>query len=300
MMKSKIQDIAFFIRNFNLEQIYWYLEFGPSKQKISPDELKTRLHQIDSPIFFLSTGRTGTKWFANLFSGDHGIKAFHAPSPDLAMQNLYAYALQKDPKFKREQINEALGHIFLAGRETYLRYSYKCKRRYLETNNHITFFAYAIAELLPQARFIHVRRHPGDFVSSGLKRNWYRSDEKELRQILPVQGKEKEDWPAYHPIKKIAWLWRETNAYIETFKESLPAERIYSFDFSAMDFDSLKEMMRFTETRIHEKQIRKKIGRSLNAQRFGSSELYTNWPDTHKQMLAEICGPMAKMYNYPL
>jgi hypothetical protein len=299
-MKRSIQDISFFLKNFNFEQLYWYFEFGPSKRKISPDQLKQSLHEIESPVFFLSTGRTGTKWFANLYSYDRKIKAFHAPAPDLAAQNIFAYYLQKEQKHKKEQLYEILSQIFLAGRETYLRYSYKCGRRYLETNNHITFFAYAIAELLPKARFIHIHRHPGDFVSSGLKRNWYRGGVDEIRQITPVVGQDKENWSGYHMIEKIGWLWNETNSYIETFKKSLPSERIFTFDFSSMDFDSLIDLMLFTEAGISEKQIRKKIERKLNYQQFQSSEIYSNWTDAEKQMLADVCEPLAKKYQYKL
>jgi hypothetical protein len=299
-MGRKIHDISFFLKNFNFEQLYWYFEFGPSRQKISPDELKNSLHKIDRPVFFLSTGRTGTAWLADLFSGDRGIKAFHAPSPDLATQNLYAYRLQMDKNHKKEEVDEILSQIFMAGRENYLRYSYKCQRRYLETNNHITFFAPTIAGLLPKARFIHIRRHPGDFVSSGLKRNWFRQEGKELRQIVPMQGHDKDAWPDYTPITKIGWLWKETNSYIETFKESLSPDRTFTFDFSSMNLDSLRELMQFTDSRINEKQIRKKINRRLNKQQYSASEKYTNWTDGDKALLAEVCDPLASKYQYKL
>jgi len=299
-MTRKIKDISFFLKNFNHEQLYWYFEFGPSKRKISADELKRRLDQIEKPVFFLSTGRTGTMWLARLFSKDRGIKAFHAPSPDLAAQNLFAYALQKDQSFSKEQVNEILSQTFLAGRETYLRYSYKCERRYLETNNHITFFAHTIAELLPQARFVHIHRHPGDFVSSGLKRKWYSSGDIELRQIVPVEGQDKEAWSGYHNIQKIAWLWKESNAYIDSFKQSLPSDKVFTLDFSTMDVDSIQKLIEFADARISDKQIRKSMKRRLNQQQFQSSERYANWPETEKQMLAEICGPLAKKYQYKL
>ena len=166
-MKEKALDILHFLKNFNSDQLYWHYTFGRSKRKISVDELKKNLQLIDRPVFFLSTGRTGTQWFAHLFSSAHGLKAYHAPDPDLAAQNCFAYKIQKQDPINKEETHEILSHIFLAGREQHLRYSYKCMRRYLETNNHLTFFASAIADLLPQAKFIHVHRHPGDFVSSG-------------------------------------------------------------------------------------------------------------------------------------
>jgi hypothetical protein len=288
------------IHNFTAEQLYWYVEFGRPRRKISVDELKQSLDQIDRPVFFLSTGRTGTQWFANLFSKAEGLKAYHAPSPDLSAQNVFAYKLHKNSSFDKEQVNEILNHIFLAGREAYLRYSFKSRRRYLETNNHITFFAHSIAELLPQAKFVHIHRHPGDFVSSGLKRNWYSQDGEGTRQITPVADQDKADWSSYSELGKIAWLWKETNSYIETFKQNISPERIHTFNFSSMDADSLRLLIEFTETRISENRIRKEINHRLNDQRFQSSEKYSNWPEVDRQLLADICNPLATQYQYKL
>lgn len=299
-MKEKALDILHFLKNFNSDQLYWYYEFGRSKRKISVDELKMNLHLIDRPIFFLSTGRTGTQWFAHLFSPASGLKVYHAPSPDLAAQNCYAYKIQKQGLLKREESNEILSHVFLAGREQYLRYSYKCFRRYMETNNHITFFAYTIADLLPQAKFIHIHRHPGDFVSSGLKRKWFLDNTSDIRQIEPVEGSFDTTWSSFNSIQKIGWLWKETNEFIEEFKNSIPEERIYTLDFSSMSVESLGELIEFTETKVSEKRGKRLIDKKLNVQRFSASEKYSNWTGKDKNDLAEICNPLATKYGYTL
>ena len=292
--------MSFFLRNFNLDQLYWYLEFGPSKRKISPDELKKNLHEIDRPVFFLSTGRTGTKWFAKLFSYDRKLKAIHAPAPDLAAQNIFAYLLQKEQQYKKEQLNDIMSQIFMAGRETYLRYSYKCMRRYLETNNHITFFAYAIAELLPQARFIHIHRHPGDFVSSGLKRSWFQENSAAIRQIEPSEHDSAVSWSVLNPIQKIGWLWNETNEFIEDFKSTVPKERVFTFNFSEMNVESLNELITFTEAKVSESKVKSLMKKKINSQHFKSSELYESWNSKDKQDLAEVCNPLASRYGYML
>ncbi len=299
-MKEKYLDILHFLKNFNSDQLYWYYEFGRSERKISVDELKMNLQLIDRPVFFLSTGRTGTQWFAHLFSSVSGLKAYHAPSPDLAAQNCYAYKIQKQDLLKREETHEILSHIFLAGREQYLRYSYKCLRRYMETNNHITFFAYTIADLLPQAKFIHIHRHPGDFVSSGLKRKWFLDDTSDIRQIKPVERSFDPTWSSFNSIQKIGWLWKETNEFIEEFKNSIPEEKFYTLDFSSMSVESLGELIEFTETKVSEKRVRSLINKRLNVQRFSASEKYNNWTGKDKDDLAEICNPLATKYGYTL
>jgi hypothetical protein len=287
-------------KNIDLEQLYWNIVFGRSKRRISVDELKLNLEKISPPVFFISTGRTGTKWFADLFAQDKGSKTFHAPSPDLAAQNCFAYTLQKSSTLQAEEITTILGHIFLAGREQQLRYSYKSMKAYIETNNHLTFFAPVIAALLPQAKFVHLYRHPGDFVSSGLKRRWYISEISKLRQITPALPPVKKVWGTYNEIQKIAWLWNETNEFIETFKSSISKEQSFSFDFSSMDLEALGELIRFTGINIPESRLEKRLHQSLNNQQYTQSEKYHNWPAKEKELLVEMCKPLADKYGYKL
>jgi len=287
-------------KNIDLEQLYWNIIFGRSKRRISVDELKLNLHKISPPVFFISTGRTGTKWFADLFTQARGFKTFHAPSPDLAAQNCFAYTLQKNSSLQTEEINTILGHIFLAGREQQLRYSYKSEKAYIETNNHLTFFAPVIAALLPQAKFVHLYRHPGDFVSSGLKRRWYTSETTQLRQITPALPPVKEDFDTYNEIQKIAWLWNETNDFIETFKSDIGEKRSFSFDFSSMTLESLSDLIRFTGAHIPESRLKKRLHQSLNGQLYAQSEKYQNWPAKEKELLVNMCKPLADKYGYSL
>jgi hypothetical protein len=288
------------LKGINPEQIYWLFEFGRPKRQISADALKQHLHLIDRPVFFLSTGRTGTLWLSKLFSHSPGVKSYHAPAPDLSAQNCFAYEIQKKGSIDQQEITDILGHIFLAGREQVLRYSYKCRRRYLETNNHITFFAPVIATLLPQSLFVHVYRHPGDFVSSGLKRGWYENDASRFRQIRPVDTATREDWSAYTSLQKIAWLWKETNAYIENFKQGMPADRVFSLDFSNMDPGSLREMAQFADIPLSKARISKRLHHRLNDQRFSREELYLQWPDQDRESLSAICQSLASHYGYSL
>ncbi len=287
-------------KDIDLEQLYWNLVFGRSKRRISVDELKLNLHKISPPVFFISTGRTGTKWFADLFMQARGFKAFHAPSPDLAAQNCFAYTLQKTSTLQAEEINTILGHIFLAGREQQLRYSYKSMKGYIETNNHLTFFAPVIAKLLPQAKFVHLYRHPGDFVSSGLKRRWYTSETTQLRQITPALPPVKDVWDTYNEIQKIAWLWSETNAFIETFKSDIGTGQSFSFDFSSMTPESLHDLIGFTGAQIPASRLVKRLHQSLNSQHYAQSEKYNNWPAKEKELLVDICKPLADKYGYSL
>jgi hypothetical protein len=113
---------------------------------------------------------------------------------------------------------------FLAGRYEAIRDYQLSGLRYVETNNRLTFFAPAIAELFPKAKFIHLVRHPSSFISSGMQRKWYTG------QSITDEGRisPPESLNLMSRSDKIAWLWNTTNEYIENFKRSISVERVYT------------------------------------------------------------------------
>ena len=280
------------------KQIYWSLEFGISKQKISVDYLKKNLHLIDSPVFFLSTGRCGTQWFAELLKKDKSNKVFHAPEPDLGLQNVFVYKLWNNYKSHSAE-RESIEQIFLAGREDYLRYSYKTKKRYIETNNHITFFAPVIAEILPSAQFVHVIRHPAEFVRSGIRRNWY-TEGKVNRQIFPVDFQFKKKWDKFSRLRKISWLWNETNEFIERFKGKVENERVYTFNFNELNENKILELCRFLNINVQGSSIKTMLKIKYNEQSKGSFPHYQNWSVKQKNELMKECKDLALKYAYKL
>src|SRR6056297_2758382 len=213
----KLKDI----NNITLEDIYWRLKAGKTKKRLTVFELRADLNKhIQNPIFFLSTGRCGTKWFSELLTHSKELFVLHSPVPSLAIQNKLAYELFKKNSLNKNCI-DLLKEIFLTGREQYLRYTYKTNKRYIETNNYITFFAPILMELFPDAKFVHLYRHPGEFVRSAIRRNYYTENNPDnLKRIVPLDNPEKDHWENFSQIEKTAWLWNETNLFIEHFKDN--------------------------------------------------------------------------------
>lgn len=284
----------------DIQQIYWLFEYGFPRKKMSPDEMLGRLELLDRPVFFLSTGRCGTKWFANLFKHSQEIKAFHAPKPDLSSQNIFAYHIQQNSDYSANEIYDILAHIFLAGRQEYLRYSYKTSRRYIETNNHITFFAPAIARMLPQSKFVHIVRHPGDFVSSGLKRHWYDDEGSNFRQITPCKGIDIDLWKNFSKIEKISWLWTVTNNFIEEFKSQIHSSRIITINFPTKKSEDIEILYDHLGIKIPNKNISKFFDKKMNFQTYKQSEKFEQWLEKDRADLKRICEPLALKYNFNL
>ncbi len=296
----KIKDIF----KLSSEDIYWSLKFGiPKKKGVIYDLRNEGFKTIDRPVFFLSTGRCGTKWFASLLGSDKHLKVFHEPQPNLGSQGRVVYEIyRKNELTVSENENELITEMFLAGREQYLRYSFKSQKRYVETNNHITFFAPAIHELLPSALFVHVYRHPGEFVRSAIRRNFYTEGNKEdLKRITPVDKTvDSAMWQHFDQLQKNAWLWNETNALIEDFKSKIPAEQVLSFNFNELTKEHVINLIHFVGAGVPESRISKAMGRKSNTQKKGKFSSYKDWNSTDKEKLQKICGRLANDYGYQL
>lgn len=289
-------------KRLKLDDYYWRLIFGSSKYKASFFELRAKnFKDLPPPVFFLSTGRCGTNWFTVLLSNDNSLKVFHEPKPNLGVQGRIAYELYTRSDFHPgESEASLLREIVLTGREQYLRYSYKSQRRFVETNNQISFLAPAISEIFPGAKFIHLNRHPGEFVRSAMRRNFYNTTD-DIKRIVPVEtDPAHEQWNNFSPIEKNSWLWTATNTFIEKFKSTLPAENHYYFDFNKLDEDNIHNLCAFLNVDIDKNRIRKMLRQPVNAQQSGQVKGYSNWSNEEKSALHRICGGLASAYNYQL
>jgi hypothetical protein len=172
------------------------------------------------PVFVLSTGRTGTALLTELLLLADGVDVHHAPRPELVRVSRRAY----------EEIGGNLDlfvEVFKTAREELLLESVRRGRRYVETNNRVTFFAPAVAVAFPDAKFIHLTRNPATFVRSGIRRNWYSgTHHHDIGRIVPVgDNPAVELWAGWDRLARIAWLWNESKRFIADFLATLPGSR---------------------------------------------------------------------------
>jgi len=292
------------IKDLTFEDIIWTLRFGKPVRKGTIHDLRVDgFKNINRPVFFLSTGRTGTLWFSKLLSLDKHVKVKHKPVPDLAFQGRFVWEMYVKNNFNLpEEKTRSLEEIFLSAREQYLRYSFKTNKRYIETNNYITFFAPVIAGLIPDSIFVHLYRHPGEFARSAIRRNYYQNNNADdIKRIIPVNilpGDRK--WEEYSQIEKTAWLWFETNSFIEEFKSNIPTERIYTLDINELNLENVLKLIRFAGISIKISKVEKMLKRKANVQKTGSFKVYNDWGRDQKEELANICGELSDKYGYKL
>lgn len=281
------------------------LRYGPARRLTSIQELyRHGFAEIDRPVFFLSTGRCGTMLWTMLLAGDRALKVHHAPRPELVRQSRTAYETLAPTSLSDTDapVGRCLRELFLAARERALLYAHQARRRYVETNNRITFFAPVVTEALPQARFVHLHRHPGQFVRSGIRRGWYRqSDPHDIGRIRPLAGDPAaEHWDDWTDIERIGWLWRATNDFIERFKRTLPAERVHTVSLNGLDRARVEALLAFLDARVPARRLGRLVSPDVrpNAQRCGACPAYEDWPEDEKRRLKAVCGDLAERYGY--
>lgn len=248
------------------------------------------------PCFVLSTGRCGTLLLNNLLSLSPDAIALHEPHPELSRPSRRAYEqIFREPQIFRE--------VFKSAREEYLLTSVRQDKVYVETSHQCTFFAPVIRDVFPQAVFIHLVRHPGNFVRTGIRRKWYTGEHShDVGRITPLSGGVKDSWEKLSLLEKNAWLWNETNQFIEDFKKTIPAycSLFVKAEELFKNVETCQEIYRFVGIgRFKEKKVRKVIRKPVNIQRKGNFPEYKDWPENEKFLLKKMV-PLAEEYGYKL
>jgi hypothetical protein len=248
------------------------------------------------PCFILSTGRCGTLLLNRLLLLSPHALAEHRPEPELIRVSRRAYE-------EIDQHPEIFEETFKTTREGVVLKAALRNQMYIETNNRITFFAPIIRSVFPNAVFIHLVRHPGDVVRSGIRRNWYSGKhDHDIGRIVPVRGKFKDRWVELTSIEKIGWLWNETNRFIEDFKANIPGENMLFVKAEDLFSDPKVTESIYTFLRIDgfkPSAVRKVLKKRMNVQRKGKFPEYDDWDEEDKARLKET-APLADTYGYHL
>lgn len=281
--------------NIKLEDLYWRIKTGPSIRKGTIYDIRPSINEkIKSPVFFLSTGRCGTKWFSELLKLNNSLFVNHAPIPSLAMQSKVIYTHLH--KTNNPDIKALLTEIFFTAREQHLRYSYKTGRRYIETNNYISFLAPLLAEIFHDAQFIHLIRHPAAFIRSGMRRGYYTDSTQDIKRIVPLPDSEYyESWESFSRLEKIAWLWKETNNQIEHFKSS--NNNHFTFVFDELNTEQIEELLEFLKISIPVKKIEARLSKKKNKQSAGHFPRYEKWKQSDQEKMISLCRNEMETYK---
>lgn len=255
-----------------------------------------------TPVFILSTGRSGSKFIASLLNQSSEIMAYHEASPALEYFSNFAYHNQSQKALLIKMIDAARMELILD--------AYSKEKIFVESNQCLTFFAPAIRELFKKSKFVHIVRHPADFVRSALRKGWYINDS--IWEIGRVRMNDEQGWETLDQVEKLSWLWQTTNQFIENFKCQIDSDRIMTFRIEDIfeNVAQVQKMVQFVGTRsIPESDIRRIQGVRINELRITPNEpvnikktlhfpVYPIWDEPAKESLKRYCAALSATYGY--
>ncbi|MDH5674834.1 MAG: sulfotransferase [Myxococcales bacterium] len=246
---------------------------------------------VVEPVFVLSTGRCGTKWLTELLAHDSALRVNHSDHPELLRESRMAYERYAgEPDLFHEIVRTA--------RDGYLLDAHIRGMRYVETNHRITFLAPAALRVYPRARFVHLVRNPGDFVRSGVRRRWYSGSYYDLARPTMADA---EAWQRASTVERLAWLWNETQSFIEDFVAELPDSRVMRIRSEDMfsDLEATAGLCDFIGARIGRRAIGRMHQRRVNVQHGGPRAPFERWSAAEREAVRRQV-PLAERYGYIL
>ncbi len=262
------------------------------------------MYHAYSPVFILSTGRAGSKFMAKLLALSPRITSFHEPRPTLQYFSNHAFHNQTEKSALSKMIDAARMESIL---DVFIK-----DKIYAESNQCLTFFAPVIAGLFRNSRFVHVWRHPGDFVRSAICKGWHKNDS--IWESGRVQMPDQNQWAQLDHIEKLSWVWATTNAFLEDFKSRISPGRSLTLKLEDLleRREEIDRLMAFAGgEKLPEKEVEALRARRINElvihpneppnmHKIPSFPAYSDWTGEMKKKLHGFCGPLAKSFGYNL
>ena len=121
-------------------------------------------------------------------------------------------------------------------------------------------------------------------------------------RIKPIPGSDDEkQWKTWSKLQRIAWLWRETNAFILKFVDEFPDRcmRLRAEDLFEWNIPVMEQVYAHIGLPMPDPGVAAEImGRKINKQRGGNFPLPDDWTDEMNRELEAVAGDMMKVLGY--
>ena len=179
---------------------------------------------MSSPLFILSTGRTGTQFFEEYFNQTApGAYCLHEPAPSRRfkfLSNLYL-AGKVDPAF--------ITRVYRFSRRSIMRRA--GDRIYIESSNFLFGCIPALKEEFPDLGVIHIIRHPVSYVKSHLGHGFWKGHKKFFARYVPYWIENLDVKDPSDPLEILAARWNYVNREIAGYERSV---RYAAFQFEEL------------------------------------------------------------------
>lgn len=240
----------------------------------------------------LSTGRTGTEFFAHFFNDilDNAI-ALHEPNPD-------AFDLGVALRRNTVDIKKAL-KIFNSDRYSILRTLKKEKKNiYIESNNNLVLLIPILKKVFPNMKIIHIERKVEDYVRSAMSKEhgfgYTFHGNKDPRARLTAKDFDEDpfnmEWDNFTQFEKVTWHWRKYNSLIEN--ENWGDSKYIKLSFEKIFFEDHQDLKKLFEfMNLPENIFFESINKLSNKKNHSSKYLVdvaSNWSSQEKRNFETI------------
>lgn len=277
-----------------LKRLYKRVVLGKVRKKLTLFDLKKEDYtSLVKPVFVLSTGRCRTNWLTHLISEQKNVFVEHDPEITFLQEGKLIYENLSDHEQERYLLSQL---VFTARDQSWLDCA-KRDLRYIETNNRITFAAPFLKLQLHDSKFLHLTRHPIDFIKSGRNRKWYEGGSHDLGRIT---YKDKTKWDTLNLNQKIGWLWYETNRFIIEHTQDLSPKRYCLISSEDLDEKGVNKAFTFLEldvSKISSGWFKETTNEQENWLALSKEEIYE---DLKKSFFYSELHKMAGNFGYKL
>lgn len=213
--------------------------------------VEKRLYE-SSPVFFLSAGRTGSKFVASLLSVQPDCRSYHEPSPILMDIS--------DEIFKSNLSASHQSLLFKAARYEKLLEHELAGYRYFESNQTLVFLIDGILQAFPRAKLVLVTRNPISFANSASRKGWFENDTIWENNRLSSLDRENES-----SIALIYDYWLQVNRQLLRKATEYPENcKIVKLESMVSDLTVLKSVMSFCGVCLDDMYLKNKMAMKVN------------------------------------
>jgi hypothetical protein len=243
------------------------------------------------PIFILSTGRTGTNFFADFFSKHPKVTALHEPKPSRILR------MWSNARLEGYATNEELVRVLSSKRKKLVK-SIQTPL-YIESNPFIVGFAPVLNQVFEEPIIIHVVRDPRDYIRSALNHGNTKGLKKLFNSSVPfwypkvsrLIRKDVDD----SLMLRTAGYWKVINEWLLKNKNS---NNYHLFKFEDL-FNDKKELKRLAKiVGIEPAFIDKNPPKATNRSKDKVVNSWEKWSKEDCIRIQEICGPEMKLFGY--
>lgn len=285
-------------------------------------------------IVIVSGGRTGTTYFANLFSGIiENCVALHEPGA------IKWKTLDRLPWTMRKfgflnitvrKILHQWGISSISNKRIYgkitdeqaVKRIIEERKRFIEGLECVvyaesSYHYYGIIDLLPRAfenlKVVYIVRHGYDWVRSHMnKRDWYALGDIHrwfgIRlEPCPADGIYYDQWSHMSKFEKACWSWFKINSCALQGVERIPQARLFRFEdifLSKSKYENLRELLDFA-TSFPGKTIPYQwregaLEKKMNEPSHNDFPAWADLPQPQKEQFKRICGPLMLKLGYEI